>query len=369
MLYNLSSHIVTIPDHARVILRVDANVSTPITAATAFRLQSFLPTIHLLQQKKCSIVLLSHRGRPTTTKQSLEDCSMEPIVAWLQQQQLTAHLATTITEAADLSYQLAARGSVIVLENIRFFSGELANDVAFAEQLTVLGDYYVNDAFGCCHEMSSSMTLLPTYYNAAHKTIGLQVAKELTTLNAVKSQPQRPFVALLGGGKAAEKLPYVLSLATYADAILTLPLLDEAIEHHLMRDELANKIQLPVDYVVRNNGAIETIEAPTLSASMQCISVGDRTVQQYRPLLDNAGTIFCNGLSGFPAEPATMAAAQELLQIIATSKAYTIIAGGDTVTAAYTYNVAQAMDFCSTGGGATLAYLADAPMPALEMLL
>lgn len=365
----------TIPHHARVILRVDANVQ--LTSPTAdFRLRALLPTIHFLQQRNCIITLLTHRGRPQGIDNNL---STQFLVAWFAKQQISAQFATTVQQAEYVSSQSYAEGTLIIVENLRFNPGEKNNDKKFAQQLAKLGDYYVNDAFGVCHETGASLTILPTLFSRSHTTVGFLVRQELERLAILRKDLhnprslQRPIVAMLGGGKPQDKVLYARRLLPYVDILLANPLLDQALYHAIGPNpskDTINKLKIPLDYRIRlhNEKKLHTIDAQQLQGQETIITIGPKTVQYFTQYLETAGTILCNGLPGFPTEADTMQQAQQLLEVIVESEAYTVLAGGDTVTAAYTYKIADDIDYCSTGGGATLAYLAGAAMPALEAL-
>lgn len=357
MLYALRADLEKIPARARVIFRVDANITPPVTQAQEFRLKSFLPTLQILLKKECTVTLITHCDRPTNV-----DLAQSTVYVshWLEQQEIATTLVNTIDEAQELSE--TSPGLVIVLENIRFWPEEQLGDEKFALKLAGLGDYYVSDAFGSLHNNTTSVALLPKLFDTDHKTIGLLIEKELEELNKLRSNPAHPYYAFLGGGKPTTKLQLLAALSKQTNKIFTMPLLDTLQAHEGLHN--------PEDYLVQTiDENLHTMSAQEVFSrnDIQRISIGPKTVEHYIKAISSAKTVFCNGLPGFVERPETLIPAIKLLQAMANSQAYTLLAGGDTVALAHQVGLADKMNFCSTGGGATLTYLANQRLPGLEV--
>ena len=357
-----------LPMGARVVLRADLNM--PIVNGKIlddFRLRELLPTLDALLKKKAHIRLLTHIGKPNGPDAQL---STQPIAAWLKDHGYPLENKRKSTE-----------GSIFVEENVRFDPREQEPDLQYAHKLTYNADYYINDAFGSVHRHNTSLTLLTEQFDSTKRGIGLLMEKELHTLGTVRTQPQRPVVLVLGGGKI-DKLKIAAQLAdSYADTLLLCPLLGPvvALFHlHEVQDEIqklqqSKKIKVPLDYMVSNNfpwrSPFHVVPAAKLAGLPLAVSIGPQTILAWKPILENAGTIIFNGPMGKASLPETTVELQELLNIIAHSSAYSIVGGGDSLQAVDTYNLTSSLSYCSTGGGAMLAYLAGEKLPALEALL
>jgi phosphoglycerate kinase len=376
-------------ENERVILRADLNV--PINQsgiADDYRLQAILPTMDLILKKGGSITLLTHIGRPKNQESSL---STKILLPWFKQRNYEITWAKDILHAQNLIKPASNR--IVLLENLRFFPGEKNHDKHFAQSLSLLGEYFVNDAFGALHREDSSITLLPEFFIPEHRTIGLLVEKELKMLSRLVQKPRKPFVLVLGGGKVRDKLPVIANLLDHAQSILLCPaivntfikaqgyetgksLIDES-ALDLCRDiiEKAKKknvqIYFPQDYlIVRESleGSLETVVAEQVPHNGIIISLGDKTIKLYGDIIHNAGTIFFNAAMGFVKIENSLQATQALLRAVAKSEAFSVVGGGDSVAAAQKAGICDSIDFLSTGGGATLAYLSGAPLPGLFAL-
>ena len=280
-------------------------------------------------------------------------------------------------------------GTLILLENLRFYPGEQTHDVQFAQQLANCADYYINDAFALVHRDDTSITDVPALFNPEHKFYGPLIHKELDTLKHLK-HPKEPYVVLLGGGKVSTKLPVIKNLLEVASTIVLLPaivftflkaekkevglslvdnaLLDEAKNIiHASKTKKAN-LMFPLDYQVALDsleGPLKYVDADKFPENGIGVSIGPKTLKMLAPLLNDAQTIFCNAAMGFASRPETLEGTYALFKLIAASNAYTVIGGGNTVSAARTIGLEDKFSYCSTGGGATLAYLAGHKLPGL----
>jgi phosphoglycerate kinase len=309
---------------------------------------------------------------------------------WFEKQGYAIEYAPTLEEA----HQKAAahKPEFILLENLRFFPGEKDRDPHFAEQLAALANYYVQDAFGSLHDDDTSMTLLAQQFSAENRTIGLLVEKELSYLNRLINNPEKPFVCILGGAKGAEKIPVMFNLLSTINTLLLGPAISTDFAYALQKPvgastfnpELTTTIKdlllqakkynvtigLPLDYykttTASMNGPLQVALADNVPDNGFIVTIGPATQAWYARCITQAKTVFYNGLMGDTALPDTLCGTAALFKAMANSDGLTLIAGGDTVAAAHLLNCTAAFDYCSTGGGATLAYLAGNPLPGLK---
>lgn len=409
-----------------VILRADLNIEFKTEAEATqnsntenniiddFRLRALLPTIDLILQKQGNIILITHIGRPHGPTESL---STQRLIPWFKQHNYTIIYAASPADAYNMIHKhknqtdfnnsktlhhstsqnnsnYSASPRIILLENIRFFPGEKNKDPLFAEKLARLGDFYINDGFGVMHRSDASVVQLPALFRADRCTFGLLVARELNELTPLIKNPQKPFVLIIGGAKIAEKITLIEHMLATADFILLCPALvftfnkalNKPVGASLVDDtsiplclEIIGKarkksvtIVYPRDYQV----ATESLEGPLSITTTDIIeknkigiSVGPKTINAFKQIIQTAGTIFVNGLMGFTNKPATLSSAYALLDLLAKARGKTIVAGGDSVAAVYMHGVEHQIDYLSTGGGAALSYMSGQQLPGLEILL
>jgi len=369
----------------RIFVRADLNV--PITnekITSDFRLQSILPTIDFIINHHGSIVLATHIGRPKNKEPEL---STKILLPWLQEHGYTIRFVEDFTKIA---HEKIVPQEIILIENLRFFPGEKNGDPFFAKQLARTAQYYVNDAFGIIHDNDTSVTLLAYEFSENRRSIGFLMEKELQELHILKNDPQRPFIAILGGGKIEDKIPLITSLLNKVDGLLLCPALcfsflkalSQPVGKSLVNDNLIetckkimlkaenNNIQylFPVDYQVAYdsvNGPLTIVQATEFPNNAFGISIGPKTITQFTTEINHAKTIFLNCAMGFADRPETRESSKRLIDVMAQSSATTIIAGGDSVDIALSTKHYSSIDHLSTGGGAALAYLSDALLPGL----
>lgn len=385
----------------RVLTRVDFNVPTEETDAGPritddTRIRESLPTIDLIREKGGKVVLLAHFGRPKgkpNPKYTLK----------LVADHLGKLLGTTVGfspevvgPSAETATKSLSEGGVLLIENVRFFEGEVANDPEFAKRLASLGDVYVNDAFGAAHRAHASTAGVAQFLQPA--AMGLLMERELKYLQDELAKPERPFLVILGGAKVSDKIGVIKALMEKADVFLIggamaytfyranrIPTGASRVEEdkvHLA-DELLSlaekkgiKFLLPVDNIETDEfrAGANSRNTPVLSKEngitegWQAVDIGQETVRLYRAEIAKAKTILWNGPVGVFEIPDFANGTRQLAIALAESGAKTIIGGGDSVTAVNQFGLADKMTFISTGGGASLELLEGKTLPGVAAL-
>jgi phosphoglycerate kinase len=377
----------------RVFVRVDFNV--PLDAAGAItddtRIRASLPTITYLLERGAAVILASHLGRPKG--KVVDAMSLKPAAV-----RLSEFLARPVTMAPDAVgpavEQLAAGlepGDVLLLENLRFHPEEEANDEGFARQLAALADLYVNDAFGSAHRAHASTEaiarLLPAY-------AGLLMQKELDALGSALTNPEHPFLVIIGGAKISSKVGVLRHLLSVADGFLigggmanTLlrargyevgaslveeDKIDVAREFLQAADRAGKAVHLPVDAViareVTGDAPRQTVAIDQVEDGWRIVDIGPETVKAFGDVIAGANTILWNGPMGVFEVPAFAEGTRAIACLLAGSTATTIVGGGDSVAAVEQSGLAARMSHISTGGGASLEFLEGRVLPGVAVL-
>jgi phosphoglycerate kinase len=386
----------------RVLVRVDFNVPTEerdgaIVITDDTRMRASLPTINYLREQGAKTILMAHLGRPKG--QPVEKYSLRPVGLALHN--LINHPVAFSHDCigADAEKIIADMndGDVTLLENVRFYAGEEANDPMFAEALAKLSDgLYVNDAFGAAHRAHASTAGVTKFVRQA--AMGFLMEKELKYLREELAQPARPFLVILGGAKVSDKIGVIRALLEKADTILICGAMAntflEAEGIHMgssrvERDkldlarelmELAKqkhvRLLLPIDLLgaeeikpgaaTRQSGRISRDnDAP---AGWQAVDIGPETITLFKSEIARAKTILWNGPPGIFEIREFSAGTEAIAEALAESNATTIIGGGDSVTAVKRAGLADKMTFISTGGGASLELIEGKELPGVAAL-
>jgi phosphoglycerate kinase len=375
-------------------VRVDFNV--PIKNGTIgedTRIRSSLPTIRYALEKGATVVLASHLGRPKGKPNP--EFSLEPVSRRLAELlgRPVGFAADCIGPPAEQAIEKAGAGGVVLLENLRFHAEEEKNDAGFAQQLAALGDVYVNDAFGAAHRAHASTEGIVHHVKEA--AAGLLMARELEYLGRVLHNPDRPFVAILGGAKVSDKLEVIESMVPRVDALLIggamaytfLKARGVPVGRSLVEEELLDeahridgrakarglRFELPSDHVVapklEAGSPAETLPVGDAAIGDRMgLDIGPRTAQIYRDVIKGARTVVWNGPMGVFEIDAFAAGTMEVAGAVAAVNGTTVIGGGDSIAAVAKAGVTDRITHISTGGGASLEFLAGQKLPGVEAL-
>ena len=363
----------------RVLIRVDFNVPLnemkKITSAK--RIEEAIPTIQLVLQKQAKVILCSHLGRPKGKYD--EKYSLEPVYEYLKQRLSNKiyFAKSCIGEETVKQSEELKEGEILLLENVRFFEGEERNDPEFAKELAKLADYFVDDAFGTSHRKHASnagvSALLPTAY-------GLLMQKEMEMLNL--NDKKHPIVAILGGAKVSDKIELISNLINKVDSILIggamaftfIKALSGCVANSKVEEdklEVAVEIMekaksrgvdfvLPLDVVIAkdiNSTKCKKSNAFLIPSDYMGVDIGRKTIKAFSSYIKGAETIFWNGPLGVVENFKFAKGSLKIAKMIAKSKAFSIVGGGDSVALIEKARLTNDISFISTGGGASLYYL------------
>lgn len=341
------------------ILRLDFNTED------AWRMEASLETIKFLIDKAEKIVILSHKGRPDGTDPKFSLRNDSEVLKKLLDREIDFFSEFNF---ADIKQEISEspKGSMFVLENLRFLPGEASNDPSLAKDLASLGDFYVNDAFAVSHRENASVVALPKLLPSY---AGFELEKEIQNLTKIMGSPEQPLVFILGGGKAEEKLEMVKFLydkigtaligGVPANTLLKIKGVETedsviAKEPEKFKEFLnMDKLILPDDWIMEDG---------------KILDIGPKTIENFRYHIRGAKTIVWNGPLGFIENENFMKGTLAIAEEVTNSKAFTLAGGGETVMFLKQFALDKKVTFISTGGGAMLDFLAGKELPGIKAL-
>ena len=390
----------------KALVRVDFNVplnkSFEITDDT--RIRKALPTINALLEGGAAVILMSHLGRPR--KKLQEDGSVN--VKKFTLRHIVAHLSNLLGKpvqftdscigpwAEKLSGNLKA-GEVLLLENTRFHEGETAGDEAFAEELSKLGDIYINDAFGTAHRAHASTTIIAKHFDAEHKDFGLLMDSEVTNAERALNDPARPLVAITGGAKVSDKLLLLERLIDFADTVIIgggmaytffkaqggnigksiceSDKLDLALDLMAKAKAKGTTLLLPVDNMAAdkfsNDANRKVVPSMDIPDGWEGLDIGPESIKEFEAAVKSAKTIVWNGPMGvfeFSNFAAGTTAIAKAVAAATAEGAFSLIGGGDSVAAITQQGLEDEVSHVSTGGGAMLEFLEGKELPGIQAI-
>jgi len=378
----------------KVIVRVDFNVpldeNRKITDDK--RIVGALPTIKYLVDKGAKTILVSHLGRP---KEGFEEkYSMKPTAERLGELLGKEVIMAKDVIGEDAKAKAAALkdGEVLMLENVRFHKEETKNDPAFAKELASMAEIYVNDAFGTAHRAHASTAGLADYLPAV---CGYLIQKEIEIMGKALSNPERPFVAILGGAKVSDKIAVIENLIDKVDTLIigggmaytffkakgynigTSICEDDKVDLAKSLLEKAQskgvKLLLPVDNVVgkefKNDTEFKVVDSDSIPDGWMGMDIGPKTIEAYAAEIKNAKTVVWNGPMGVFEFSNFEKGTKEVARAVAESGSTSIIGGGDSAAAVEQLGFADKITHISTGGGASLEFLEGKVLPGIDVLL
>jgi phosphoglycerate kinase len=375
----------------RVFIRVDFNVPLAknpegkMEITSDKRIKASLPTIQYALDHGAAVILASHLDRPKGKRNP--DMSLAPAAERLAQLlNRPVHMASDCI-GPEVEAMLPGPGEVLLLENLRYHAGEENNDPEFAKQLAALCDVYINDAFGSAHRAHASTEGIVHF--AKQSAAGLLMEQELKYLGMVTSNPERPCVAILGGAKVSDKIEVIENLGRIVDRLLIggamaytflraqdLPTGRSLVEEdkielaRKLMDELGDRLLLPVDHVVVDEIAPgapnETVG--TIPENKIAVDIGPATIERYSREIAGAKTVIWNGPMGIFEKPPFDRGTVALAKAVADSGAVSVVGGGDSEKAIKAAGVTSKITHVSTGGGASLEFLAGIQLPGVTAL-
>lgn len=391
----MSSHKQTIKDvevrDKRVIVRVDFNVPMDgDTISNDGRIQATMPTLHNLLGRKAKIVIISHLGRPEGTDDSLR---LDPIAAHLSELLGIENIPVLDPQSPETAKRIEAMqsGEIVMLENIRFYEGEMKNHMEFAKTLASFGEVYVNDAFAVSHRTHASVTGIPDYIPGV---AGFLLEEEIRFLKFFLKNPAKPIIAIVGGKKVSTKISVLDAYLDTADSILvgggaanTLlkawgdnigtsfyeeSMLDTARELIWKAARCKTAVVVPTDAVVTSaldaGSDVRTVATSEVPDDMMIVDIGPKTIARFQEVIRTAGTVIWSGPLGVTEDDRFTKGNDAILHAIAQANVNSVIGGGDTLASIAGKPGVKDITHISTGGGATLEFIEKGTLPGIEVL-
>ena len=379
----------------KVLVRVDFNVplDAEFNITDDTRMRAALPTLNKIIADGGSVIVMSHLGRPKLGFE--EKFSMKHLVSHLSEllNKEVKFCEESIGEKAkNMSAELKP-GEVMVLENLRFYKHETAGNLYFAEELSQLGDFYVNDAFGTAHRAHASTTMIANYFTG-NKSFGNLLENEINSLEKVLSEPKKPFTAIIGGAKVSGKINVIENLmdkvtdiiigggmsytfikaqgGKIGSSLVENNQISTALEIIEKAKKLGVNLHIPVDSIIADSFSNEANQSECnifeIPEGWMGLDIGTKTIEQFKTVVTNSATILWNGPMGVfemeSFEKGTKAIAYSVVE--ATEKgSFSLIGGGDSVAAINKYELGDSVSYVSTGGGAMLEYLEGKELPGV----
>lgn len=382
----------------KVLMRVDFNV--PLNAAFEItddsRMRAAVPSIQHILKTGGSVIIMSHLGRPKNGPDAA--FSLNHIVQHLSALlQVPVNFATDCigAEAIEKARELKA-GSVLVLENLRFYPEETAGDIEFASKLASLGTFYVHDAFGTAHRAHASTAVIAQFFSGK-KSFGMLMAAEIDNAEKVMKSPQRPFTAIVGGAKVSDKILIVENLLNVADNIIIgggmaytffkaqggqigsslceMDRLDTCLEIMEKAKEKGVQIHLPADSIMADafkaDANTQNVPSNEIIENWMGLDIGSTAIADFSAVLLESKTILWNGPMGVFEMPAFENGTKLVAQAVADATAagaFSLIGGGDSAAAVYKFGFDENVSYISTGGGALLEYFEGKVLPGIAAI-
>ncbi len=379
-----------------VFLRLDLNV--PMEGETIqddTRIRLALPTIEYLLENSCKVVIASHLGRPKPGKDN-QKYSLEPVGLHLAKllQKEVVFVTDYTTEPIDQLLNQLGKNQFVLLENVRFTEKEEENDKEFAKILMKGMDVFINDAFGALHRAHATTAAIADLVKPDCRGMGFLVEKEIVALDRVKRHPEHPYVVIMGGAKVSDKIGVMLQLLNQCNTLLIGGAMAYTFLHFkgykigrskveldqlkLVEDifnaaEKRNvEIKLPLDHIVAKSfeASSEAVYIPhqDINGDYMGLDIGPNTIEAYCDIIDNAKTIMWNGPMGVFEWENFSKGTFSIAKSVGQSRGYTVVGGGESVSALKLSGFYDKVSHVSTGGGASLKYLEGAKLPGLEAL-
>ncbi len=379
-------------ENKNVILRLDLNVPIKNGKITdTNRIDKILPTLNFLVKKKAKIIIISHVGRPNG--KIVEELSLEPISLCIKQKikKQVSLLKENVFKLNKRDIFKSSNDEVVLLENIRFYPEEEANDDKFSEKLASLGEIYVNDAFSCSHRDHASVSKITKYIPSY---CGIQINTEVNALNKITSKIKKPITCIIGGSKISSKINIIKNLIPKFNNIIIVGAMANNIFKYkglkigksIYEKNIDNIIHEIFSYAKKNGCTIyfpedvkvgkrlndKSIEKnfENIEDEDMILDVGSKTIIEIKKIIDNSSTILWNGPLGYFENTNFSLGSSEIAKYIASKgdNIFSVVGGGDTVAVINSLNMNNKFNFVSTAGGAFLEYLEGKVLPGIKAL-